>query len=1044
MRKTLYYGLSLLFCGMLLSSAMPAMAADAEVGVPMEETSQQGKRSVTGQVLYDKGYPLPGATVLIKGRPNGAITDADGKFSLEVSDRDVLEVSYLGFIDQDVEVRGKSNIVVNMQPLAEMEEIVVTGFVEQKKESIVASIETISPKDLRVPSSNLTTALAGRVAGLISYQRSGEPGKDNAEFFIRGVTTFGYAQSPMILLDGFEVSANELAQVDPDNIENFSIMKDATAAALYGSKGANGVISVTTKMGREGKLAISFRHESRFSMPTMLPETVDGVTYMKLYNEALYNDNPLSPPRYSSDKIAGTIAGVNSMIYPNINWYDAMFENFTYNSHYAINASGGGKVARYYMALAWDRDTGILKDNDLNNFRNNIDINRYNILAKINVNLTRTTRFDINLNSIFQDYNGPLHEATSIFNSVMSGNPVEFPMVWQPDEEHQFVRHVLFGRDSDNAMANPYAEMVRGFRDGFASNIITQATLEQDFGFLTQGLLFRAKASIGAEASNMTSRSYSPYYYTLGEYDVVNDVYTLVNIQEGSEALGAPANSNSTHYRSYYELGLHYNRTFADAHDVTAQFIYTMDEDRNTSGSTIEESLPFRNQGLRGRLTYGYKGRYMVEASLTYNGSEKFHKSHRWGLFPAIAVGYMISNEKFWQDGGINRVIPKLKFKYSWGRVGNDNIGADRFLFLSHIGHGGPGYIFGQNFNNGYGGFTIGRDANNDIQWEIAEKQNIGIEMNIANIADIQVEYFHEYRSHIYMKRENLPPSMGLTADVYGNLGEVESGGIDGSIDIKKGWSNGLFLQGRFNFTYAGAEIRVAPEPNYNYPWRSRVGHPVNQTWGYFAERLFIDQSDIDNSPSQTWGVLRPGDIKYKDINDDGVITADDMVPMGYPTSPEINYGVGLSIGYKGFDISAFAQGQDLVSFYIDRAGVSPFIGRRNTLSIVAEDHWSVDNPVSETFWPRLSTTTNENNLQQSSWWLRNGRIFRLKTLEVGYTFPEKWLKKTKAIQSARVYFSSSNLFKIDDFEEWDIEMGSNGLGYPLQRVFSVGVHMTF
>ena len=495
----------------------------------MEEDSQQDKKRIVGQVIDENGYPLPGATALIKGRPNGAITDNEGRFELNVSERDVLVVSYLGYIEQEVDVRGKTSLTIKMEPLGEIEEVVVTAFGQQKKESIVASIETISPKDLRVPSSNLTTALAGRVAGLISYQRSGEPGKDNAEFFIRGVTTFGYAQSPMILLDGFEVSANELAQVDPDNIENFSIMKDATAAALYGSKGANGVISVTTKMGREGKLAISFRHESRFSMPTMLPETIDGISYMKLYNEALHNDTPLAPPRYSTDKINGTAAGLNPMIYPNIDWYDAMFEKFTYNSHYALNASGGGKIARYYMAVAWDRDTGILKDNDINNFRNNIDINRYNILAKINVNLTNTTRLDLSLNSIFQDYQGPLDEATAVFNSVMAGNPVEFPMIWKPDEKYQYVRHVLFGIDSDASMTNPYANMVRGYRDGFASNIITQATLEQDLHALTKGLIFRAKFSIGAEGSNMTTRSYAPFYYTLKEYDKINDVYKNLN-----------------------------------------------------------------------------------------------------------------------------------------------------------------------------------------------------------------------------------------------------------------------------------------------------------------------------------------------------------------------------------------------------------------------------------------------------------------------------------------------------------------------------------
>ncbi|MBP3289679.1 MAG: TonB-dependent receptor [Alistipes sp.] len=1041
MRKTLYYGLFLLLCGAMLTPAS-AFAEAAEVSVPMEEASQQGKKTVTGQILDNVGEPLAGATIIVKGRTNGVITDADGKFSLDVTERDVLEVSFVGFLDQDVEVKGKTHLLVTMQPNDQIEEVVVTGFYEQKKESIVASIETISPKDLRVPTSNLTTALAGRVAGLISYQRSGEPGADNAEFFIRGVTTFGYAQSPMILLDGFEVSADDLARVEPDNIENFSIMKDATAAALYGSKGANGVISVTTKRGREGKLAISFRHESRFSLPTQLPEMVDAISYMRLYNQAQYNDNPLVSPRYSTQKIQNTISGLNPMVYPNIDWYDAMFDDYTYNQKYTLNASGGGKLARYYLAVSWNNDTGILKDNDLNNFRNNIRINNYNILANVSVNLTKTTKVDVNMNSVFQDYNGPLHDATSIFNSVMNGNPVEFPMVWVPDEEHQYVRHVLFGKDSNNEMANPYAEMVRGFRDGFESRILTQATLEQDLGMLTKGLLFRAKASIQAYAGSTSSRAYNPYYYTLNSYDELTDSYTLMNVAEGSEVLGDPSVSNSTHYFSYYELGFHYNRVFNDAHDVTAQFIYTMDEDKNTTGGSIEQSLPFRNQGIRGRATYGYKGRYMVEASLTYNGSEKFHESHRWGLFPAVAVGYMISNEKFWEP--ISRAIPKLKFKYSWGRVGNDNIGTGRFYFLSHIALGGAGYTFGRQFNNGYGGFVIGRDANNDIQWELSTKQNVGIEMNLFNFADIQVEYFHEYREKIYMERQNLPDSMGLTAAVSGNLGEVESGGIDGSIDLKKSWANGLFLQGRFNFTYAHAELRVSPEPMYKYPWRTRVGHPVNQTFGYVAERLFIDEEDVANSPSQPWGNVRPGDIKYKDINNDGAITEDDQVPMGYPTSPEINYGVGLTVAYKGFDISAFAQGQDRVSFYINSTGISPFVGHRNAMRIIAEDHWSPDNPVSSTFWPRLSTTTNANNIVQSSWWLRNGRIFRLKTLEVGYAFPEKLLKKTRAIESARIYFSAQNLFKICDFDLWDIEMGNNGLGYPLQRVFAVGVHMTF
>ena len=411
--------------------------------------------------------------------------------------------------------------------------------------------------------------------------------------------------------------------------------------------------------------------------------------------------------------------------------------------------------------------------------------------------------------------------------------------------------------------------------------------------------------------------------------------------------------------------------------------------------------------------------------------------------FDILKENNNIANENWWEP--LKKVFPSFKFKYSWGRVGNDDIASatDRFFFLSDITYGGNSFKWGKDMAVNYGGFTIGRYANPDIQWEISQKSNYGVEFNLLGFADMQIEYFTENRSKIYMQRQNLPASMGLTSAIYGNLGEVDSEGIDASVDIKHDFNADTYITGRFNFTYAHAELRVSPEPMYDYPWRSRVGHPVNQTWGYVAERLFIDQEDVANSPTQPWGQTRPGDIKYKDINNDGAITEDDQVPMGYPTSPEINYGIGFSIGYKGFDLSTFLQGQDRVSFYIDSNGISPFVGHRSSLQIVADNHWSPDNPVSQTFWPRLSATSNQNNTQQSTWWIRNGRIVRMKSLEVGYSLPQSVLSKTP-LKLVRVYFSGSNLFKISDFDLWDPEMGSNGLGYPLQRVYSLGVQITF
>lgn len=1040
----LHRSMCLVLCTFSLLGS-PLSAEETEAGSPIVA---QSKKTVQGVVLDEFGEPLAGATVQIKGTTTGAITDPDGKFSgLSVKEGDVLQVAFIGYLTQDVPVRGKNNFSIKLKPnVEELEEVVVAAFSKQKKESVVASIEAVDPKTLKVPSSNLTTALAGRVAGLISYQRSGEPGRDNAEFFIRGVTTFGYAQSPLILLDGFEVSANDLARVEPDNIEQFSILKDATAAALYGSKGANGVISVTTKQGKEGAISVSFRHESKFSTPTRVPDLVDGVTYMRLYNQAQYNDNPIISPRYTAQKIQNTIAGLNPNIYPNIDWYDEMFKPYTYNQHYTLNASGGGKVVRYYMAASYDKDTGILKENRTNNFKNNINIDRFNLLAKVNMDLTRTTRMEINMNSVFESYTGPVNDATDIFKSVMSGNPVEFPKFYEPDEKYSYVKHILFGSDPSTAITNPYAQMVRGYKDGFTNTITSQFSLEQDMDFITRGLTLRAKASIMSYGSYESKRSYDPYLYSVDTYNEMTDTYVLSQVHEGSETLGDPATTRSANSTMYYEAGLNYNNVFNDKHAFGAVLLYTQEENKNTSGgSTIQQTLPSRNQGIRGRVNYAFDSRYMVEASLTYNGSEKFDKSKRWGLFPAIGLGYNMANEKYWNF--MKSVLPKFKLKYSWGKVGNDEIAsaADRFFFLSDITNDGGGYRWGENFTSDYGGFSINRYANPEIQWEISEKQNMGVEMNLLDFADIQVEYFTEYRSKIYMERQNLPQTMGLSAGVFGNVGEVKSRGVDASLDIKRNINKDFWITGRFNFTYARGEVVVAEEPQYKYAYRSKIGHPVNQWFGYVAERLFIDESDVANSPTQNLGSSpKPGDIKYKDINKDGKIDSDDQVAIGYPTTPEINYGFGISMGYKGFDISTFFQGQDRVSFFINPNDIRPFAGYRNALKFIAEDHWSADNPVAQSFWPRLTAGDNPNNMvQNSTWWIRNGSILRMKTLEVGYSVQQNVLKRTP-LKSCRIYLTGQNLLGFSKFDLWDPEMGGNGLGYPLQRVYSVGLHITF
>lgn len=1044
---------------------------------PSESASEQQKK-VSGKVLGDTGEPVVGATVMAAVSKAGVITDAEGTFEIKVGANDKLSISFLGMQTVEVAVGDKNYIEVTMQAEANtLDDVTVVAFGTQKKESVVASITAVNPSELKVPSGNLTSALAGRMAGLISYQRSGEPGADNANFFVRGVTSFGYSQSPLILLDGFEINEDDLAALEPDNIEQFVILKDATAAALYGSKGANGVISVTTKKGREGAARVNFRHESRFSTPTQIPTAVDGVNYMNLYNEAYNNDFPGYAPRYTAQKITNTKNGVNSYAYPNVDWYNEMFNNFAYNQHYTLNVSGGGKVVNYYVSGSYTNEQGVLKNNSLNNFKNNIDVSRFNVTAKVNVNITKTTKLEVNMQSTFKNYNGPNNstntnegaeestasDATAVFNNVWAGNPVEFPKYYSSqylygdnvDDLKSLPGRVLFGKDEAGSMTNPYAEMVRGYKDGFQNTIVSMFTLNQDLKFVTPGLAAHAKFNIKNYSAYESRRSYSPWYYTMAEYDEFNDKYRLAQVgSDGNTTLGNASTTRQTTSKLYIEGGLTYNRTFKDAHDVNAVLIYTQEENKKSgtsSSRTIQEALPSRNQGIRFRATYSYKSRYMFEGSLTYNGSEKFNADHRWGLFPAIGVGYMISNENFWKP--ISKYINSLKLRYSWGRVGNDNIAgeSDRFMFLSSITNGGTGYIANSAGTAYYGSYNIERMANETITWEVATKQNIGIDMGLFNnAATLMVEYFTEKRSGIYQQRTSIPASTGLAGDdLYGNVGSAKSSGVDASLDINYSFNKDSWISGRFNFTYAHSEVTERDEPAYQNSLKhlSRVGYPSTQQWGYIAERLFIDDADVANSPKQevaSGATVQAGDIKYKDINGDGIVNSNDKVAIGYPTTPEINYGFGLSAGYKSFDVSFFFQGQDRGSFFINPNNIVPFAGYRNCLQYISDSHWSPNNPVSQAFWPRLSTGSATNNMEQySTWWLRNGAFLRLKSVELGYSIAPRILKKTP-LKMFRVYFSASNLFVVSSFDLWDPEMGSNGLGYPLQRVFSLGLQVQF
>ncbi len=1009
---------------------------------------------VSGLVVDDGGNPLPGVTVLIEGTNRGASTTFEGTYAIKADNQDQkIQFSYIGFETQSISIRNQKNIdVILVESLESLEEVQVVAFQKQKKNSVIGSINTINPSELKIPTSNITNAMAGKLAGMISYQRSGEPGADNAEFFIRGVTSFGYANNPLILIDGLEVTTNDLARIEPDNIASFSIMKDATATSLYGARGANGVILVTTKEGKKGKAKVSFRYENSISAPSQTNEFLGGVDYMNLYNRATRTRDASAPLTYSISKIYGTLNGGDPNIYPNVNWYNELFKDYTLNRKANLNVNGGGDIAQYYLSVSHNNDTGLLKVDPLNNFNNNIDIKRSNLRANINIDLTSTTKIAVKFNSLFERYNGPSVSANDIFGSVMQANPSNFPKYFSYAENLGY-NHTLFGNKGNGGFPNPYADMVKGFKDRFTNTIFSQVQIEQDLNFITEGLKFRGMASVRTYAENENSREYTPFYYGMAEIETDLGIENyLYRIQEGTEFLNNPSVNNFGNSRFYYEFVTEYNRKFKDLHEVGGLLVFNFSESLNTiGGNSAFSTLPSRNMGLSGRFSYNYDTRYFTEFNFGYNGSEKFAKNNRFGFFPSVGFGWILSNEQWF-----NEKLPDvnmLKLKLTHGLVGNDGISSadDRFFYLSEVNlqSDSYGYTWGSDFNNYYQGYVIDRYSNQNVTWEVAEKTNYGIELGLFNSLNFQVDYFTEHRSKIYMSRDYIPSTMGLTTTISSNLGEVDSKGIDLSIDYNKAFNSGLILSGRGNFTYSTNEVLINGEPDYTYDYLSRIGYPVNQAWGLLAERLFIDQADIDNSPEQFNGFsssansYMPGDIKYTDVNQDGVVNELDRVPIGKPTVPEIVYGFGISASYKGYDLSIFMQGVARTSFFINPNDISPFVNERNALDVIADNHWSINNPDPNAFWPRLSTYAIANNEQQSTWWQRDGDFIRLKNLEIGYTFPDRDSGLFSGLNT-RIYFTGLNLLTFSKFDLWDTEMGGNGLGYPPQKVYNVGLQVNF
>ena len=819
-------------CVLLVGLCCPFPVVSSYATDSITEIQQNKTKKFRGNVLDEAGAPVTGATVQIQGKAGGVITDIDGNFTIEVGESDVLQITFIGLETQLVSVRGKASMKIVMKELRdELEEVTVVAFAKQKKESVIGSIQTVKPAELKTPSSNLTTSLAGRMAGVIAYQRSGEPGKDNANFFIRGVTTFGYKKDPLILLDNVEVSSDDLARVQPDDIASFSVLKDATSTALYGARGANGVILVTTKEGKEGKAQVSVRVENSFSAPTKMIDIADPISYMRLNNEAVLTRDPQGVIPYPESKIANTMApNRNPYVYPTVDWMKEMFKDYTVNQRVNFNVRGGGSVATYYLAGTFSNDTGLLKNDGLNNFNSNISLKKYNILSTFNIHLTKTTEVKVRFQADFDDYRGPVDGGNILFDHAIHASPVDFPKYYLPDLQNQGVGHPLFGNVEGANHINPYAIMTSGYKDYSRTNISAQAEIEQNLDFITEGLTVQGHFSTVRRSYFDVSRSYTPYYYKIGFYDKESDNYVLqaLNPDSGTEYLGYSEGPKDVYTQIYMQAKANYARKFG-LHDVGALLVYQRKEELLGNAGSVIKSLPKRNQGISGRMSYGYDSRYFAEFNFGYNGSERFAQNERYGFFPSIGGAWMLSNEAFWRP--IEKVANKLKLKVTYGLVGNDAIGSDsdRFFYLSNMNmnSSGRGQVFGTNWGNYKDGISTVRYPNEFITWEVAKKLNIGFELGLFNSLDVQFDYFREDRSKILMDRSFIPTTMGLEASVRANVGEAASHGVDLSVNYNHWFNNKIWLQGYGNFTYATSEFKVADEPDYaaaGLPWRSRVG----------------------------------------------------------------------------------------------------------------------------------------------------------------------------------------------------------------------------
>ena len=1019
--------------------------------------------AVTGRVVDEKGNPIPGATVLIQGTTQGVATDADGRYTINTRPEDALRISFIGYKTEVVPLKGKTKLNVRLNPTAEnIEEVTVVAFGEQKKESVVSAITTVDARTLKSSSSDLTSQFAGKIAGIVGWQTGGIPGalteeEMNTKFYIRGITSFQSKANidPLILIDGVESSKLDLSRMTPEDIETFSVMKDASATAMYGARGANGVILITTKKGQEGSVYTSVRYEAVLSMPTREIEVVDPINYMKMYNQALLARNPDATPQYSVERIERTGSpSYPSWVYPANDWYDIMFHDYSINHRAGLNIRGGSRLVQYYTSVNYVRDEGMLKTDRLNQFKCNIENSTFSFRTNLNIDLSAGIRLNINTSANLDKYRGPYADVSQAYYLAFNASPVDFAPTYPADESSNWP-HLRFGAVDQNT-TNPYLILHQGYKDRRRYSAVARAEYIHNLSTLLKGLELRASVSMNQTGYYANAYKTVPYMYALKDYDFETGVHQLnaLNSSEASRTLtkdtdGQHTNSSQSTQMSYEVRGLHVAAW--GEHQTSLTVVFNAQETTYSQTASVLDGIPNRNMGVSMRGTYGWRDKYFAEASFGYNGSERFAKDHQFGFFPALGAAWIASKERFLADHTAHW-LSFLKFRFSWGKVGNDGvIKTPRFTHLPLLDNDSAldPAPSGNNISRPY----VASYPNEKLTWEIAEQSNIGIETKFfGGIVELNADIYQEIRHNILDYRYTMPSTTGLEKPQIGNVGKARSRGIDLSGKIQHAFTPDLWMILNGTFTYSKATYREIEEATSKPEWQRREGHELSQQIGYIAEGLFRDQAEINNSPTQG-GDIMPGDIRYRDINEDGVIDVNDATYIGFPTTPRVIYGFSGFFNFKNIEFSFAFQGSGKRAFFMNPQNISPFVDNRAMLKAIYDDHWSADNMKEHPFWPRLSTQSITAHNPQEAWtgseerrstyFMRECSFLRCTSIELAYNLPREFLQRLR-MQTVKFYARVNNPFLITNFKVWDVELGDNGFNYPIQRTWSIGLNLSF